>query len=206
MVISNYPNNEEERLQALASYHLLDTLPEEEFDNITYLASVICQTPISLITLVDKDRQFFKSHLGLDVSETNRDISFCAHAINQPQTIFEIEDARLDHRFHDNELVRGKPNIVFYAGIPLITNDGFALGTLCVIDNKPRTLTYEQKEVLTRLSKQVMLILEARQKSFLENKIKLFDFTFRNSSMPTYYILEDGSFYDFNALVSNWVI
>ena len=198
MVISNYPNNEEERLQALASYHLLDTLPEEEFDNITYLASVICQTPISLITLVDKDRQFFKSHLGLDVSETNRDISFCAHAINQPQTIFEIEDARLDHRFHDNELVRGKPNIVFYAGIPLITNDGFALGTLCVIDNKPRTLTYEQKEVLTRLSKQVMLILEARQKSFLENKIKLFDFTFRNSSMPTYYILEDGSFYDFN--------
>lgn len=198
MVISNYPNNEEERLQALASYHLLDTLPEEEFDNITYLASVICQTPISLITLVDKDRQFFKSHLGLDVSETNRDISFCAHAINQPQTIFEIEDARLDHRFHDNELVRGKPNIVFYAGIPLITNDGFALGTLCVIDNKPRTLTYEQKEALTRLSKQVMLILEARQKSFLENKIKLFDFTFRNSSMPTYYILEDGSFYDFN--------
>ncbi len=198
MITSNYPNNEGERLKALDSYHLLDTLQEEEFDNITYLASVICQTPISLITLVDKDRQFFKSHLGLDVSETNRDISFCAHAINQPQTIFEIQDARLDNRFHDNELVIGKPNIVFYAGIPLTTKDGFALGTLCVIDNKPRTLTHEQKEALTRLSKQVMLILEARQKNLLENEIKLFDFTFRNSSMPTYYILEDGSFYDFN--------
>ena len=198
MITSNYPNNEGERLKALDSYHLLDTLQEEEFDNITYLASVICQIPISLITLVDKDRQFFKSHLGLDVSETSRDISFCAHAINQLQTIFEIQDARLDNRFHDNELVIGKPNIVFYAGIPLTTKDGFALGTLCVIDNKPRTLTHEQKEALTRLSKQVMLILEARQKNLLENEIKLFDFTFRNSSMPTYYILEDGSFYDFN--------
>ena len=198
MIISDLPIIEEERLKALASYHVLDTLQEDEFDNITYLASVICQTPISLITLVDKDRQFFKSHLGLDVSETNRDISFCAHAINQSQTIFEIQDARLDNRFHDNELVIGKPNIVFYAGIPLITKDGFALGTLCVIDNKPRTLTHEQKEALTRLSKQVMLILEARQKNLLENEIKLFDFTFRNSSMPTYYILEDGSFYDFN--------
>ncbi len=193
-----FPFNESERLEALASYNLLDTLPEEDFDNITFLASVICQTPFSLISLVDKDRQFFKSRLGLSATETSRDLSFCAHAINQPQIIFEVEDARLDERFHDNALVTGKPNIAFYAGIPLVDTDGFALGTLCVIDEKPRKLSDEQKEALTKLSKQVMSLIEARKKRLLEEKLKLLDYTLSNASIPIYYLLEDATIYDFN--------
>ncbi len=198
MITAGYPNNEEDRLNALRSFQILDTAEEEEFDNITFLASVICQTPISLISLIDTDRQFFKSHFGLPVSETSRDYSFCAHAIHQPQILFEVADARLDSRFFDNPFVTGDPNIVFYAGIPLVTNDGFGLGTLCVVDTIPRSLTEQQKEALTKLAKQVKLILEARQKKLFENELKLFDYTFRNSSLPTYYINEDASFYDYN--------
>jgi PAS domain S-box-containing protein len=198
MIIPPLSLNENDRLKALNSYHLLDTLPEEDFDNITYLASVICQTPISIISLIDQDRQFFKSHLGIDINQTHKDLSFCAHAINQPQAIFEIEDARLDERFHDNDFVIGKPNIAFYAGVPLVDTDGFALGTLCVVDQKPRKLTDEQKEALTKLSKQVMLIIEARQKKLLEKELKLVEYTFKNASIPIYYVLEDASIYDFN--------
>ncbi len=198
MITAGYPNNEVDRLKALRSFQILDTAEEEEFDNITFLASVICQTPISLISLIDTDRQFFKSHFGLPVSETSRDYSFCAHAIHQPQILFEVADARLDSRFFDNPFVTGDPNIVFYAGIPLVTNDGFGLGTLCVVDTIPRSLTEQQKEALTKLAKQVKLILEARQKKLFENELKLFDYTFRNSSLPTYYINEDASFYDYN--------
>ena len=183
MIIPPLSLNENDRLKALNSYHLLDTLPEEDFDNITYLASVICQTPISIISLIDQDRQFFKSHLGIDINQTHKDLSFCAHAINQPQAIFEIEDARLDERFHDNNFVIGKPNIAFYAGVPLVDTDGFALGTLCVVDQKPRKLTDEQKEALTKLSKQVMLIIEARQKKLLEKELKLVEYTFKNSGL-----------------------
>ncbi len=192
------PFNDSERLKALGKYNLLDTLPEEDFDNITYLASVICQTPISLISLIDKDRQFFKSHLGININQTHKDLSFCAHAINQSQTIFEIEDARLDDRFHDNDFVIGEPNIAFYAGIPLVDADGFALGTLCVIDQKPRKLTVEQKEALTKLSKQVMFIIEARQKKIIEEELKLVDFTFNNSTLPILLIKEDSSIYNLN--------
>ncbi len=204
MTMPLLPDKEYERLNALNGYHLLDTLPEEDFDNITYIASVICQTPISLISLVDKERQFFKSHFGLSVNETSRDISFCAHAINQPQLIFEIEDARLDERFHDNTQVTGSPNAVFYAGIPLVDANGYALGTLCVIDQKPRKLTIEQKEALTKLSKQVMFIIEARQKKIIEKELKLFDFAFNNSAMPITLAKEDSSIYYINeAAASN---
>jgi hypothetical protein len=110
---ASLPNNEIERLKALGSYNLLDTLPEEDFDNITYPASVICQTPVNLISLVEKDKQYFKSRLGLSANETGRDRSFCAHAISEPQTIVEVEDTLLDERFQDNDLVTSNPNVVF---------------------------------------------------------------------------------------------
>lgn len=190
--------NETERLKALLSYHQLDTSPEEDFDNITYLASFICQTPISLISLVGKERQFFKSHLGLSASEASGALSFTAHTIDQSQRIFEVEDARLDERFQDNDLVISNQSIVFYAGIPLLTIDGFTIGTLCVIDKKPRILTPEQKEALIKLSKQVIFIIEARQKKAIIEELKLFDFTFLNSTMPIFLVKEDSSIYNIN--------
>ncbi len=198
MIKAESPSNETERLKALSAYNLLDTLPEEDFDRITYLASVICQTPISLISLIDKDRQFFKSKFGIDVTESHRDFSFCTHAINQPQTIFEVEDTRTDPRFIDNKFVIANPNIVFYAGVPLVDTDGFALGTLCVIDKRPRKLTNEQKEALTKLSKQVMFIIEAKQKKIVEEELKLVDFTFNNSAMPIFLVKEDSTIYNIN--------
>jgi len=156
-------HDEEERLALLNSYSILDTLPEKDYDNLTKLAAEICQTPISLITLLDDKRQWFKSHHGLGVSETLIEDAFCAHAIIGEDPIFTTEDAREDVRFHDNPLVTGDPNIVFYAGVPLKNSDGLPLGTLCVIDRKPRTLTESQKESLNILSEQVVNLLELRK-------------------------------------------
>lgn len=166
------PINEDQRLKALKNYNILDTLPQEEYDNITYIASYICKTPISLVSLIDEKRQYFKSHLGLDTLETSRDVSFCAHAIHNHNEVFTVSDARLDERFHDNPLVTDEPKIVFYAGMPLVTKEGYALGTLCVIDTEPHHLSDEQKEVLKRLSKQVMYLLELRQKRFLNKTLQ----------------------------------
>lgn len=137
MKTPNYPHNETERLEFLKSLNILDSLPEQSFDTITSLASDICKTPIATISLVDDSRQWFKSKVGLNASETPRDISFCGHAI-LGQKIFEVPNALDDDRFCDNPLVTGEPNIRFYAGIPLISSNQYALGTLCVIDNKPR--------------------------------------------------------------------
>ncbi len=159
------PANEQERLQALYEYDILDTIPEKDFDYLTMIASQICDTPISLVTIIDETRQWFKSNYGLDVRETDRVYSFCAHAINTPQTIMVVPDSRLDERFADNPFVTNKPNAVFYAGVPLVTENGFALGTLCVIDNKPRTLKEEQFEALRALSNQVVKLLELRKKN-----------------------------------------
>ncbi len=159
---------ENDRLKSLKSYSIIDTLPEIDYDNITTIAAGICDTPISLITLVDKDRQWFKSHHGLNVSETPRDFAFCAHAINNPDALFEIHDSRKDERFHDNPLVTGDPNVIFYAGAPLTGEDGLPLGTLCVIDNKPKYLSESQKTSLKSLSNQVTRLLELRK-----NKIEL---------------------------------
>ena len=198
MLTPNYPKNEIERLKAVRKFDLIDSLPEEEYDNIALIASLICQTPISLISIVDENRQFFKSHIGLEISATSREVSFCAHSLNTPEDIFEIEDARKDERFHDNPLVIGNPNIVFYAGMPIVTNNGYALGTICVIDNKPHILSEEQREGLRRLSKQVMYMLEIREKRLLEERFKLVDFAFRNASLPVVIVREDASFYDFN--------
>ncbi|MGB2761565.1 GAF domain-containing sensor histidine kinase [Maribacter stanieri] len=168
MIKAKIHEREKERLALLQSYSILDTLPEKDYDNLTKLAAEICQTPISLITLLDDKRQWFKSHYGLEVSETPIEDAFCAHAITGNDPIFITKDAREDNRFHKNPLVTGEPNIVFYAGIPLKNANGLPLGTLCVIDDKPRTLTESQKESLNVLSEQVINLLELRK-----NKLEL---------------------------------
>ena len=154
MEIAALPVDEDQRLAALRRYAILDTPPEASFDQLTRFASQLCNTPIALVSLIDRDRQWFKSRVGLDVPETPRDIAFCTHAILQPD-IFEVQDAAHDPRFHDNPLVTGNPDIRFYAGAPLIDPGGKALGTLCVIDRVPRSLTPLQRDGLRVLSRAV---------------------------------------------------
>jgi GAF domain-containing protein len=155
------PKNEAHRLKVLWQYDLLDTVPEAVFDELTSLAALICDAPIALISLVDEDRQWFKSKFGVTLKETSRDASFCSHAIMQ-SGLMVVPDAIKDERFKKNPLVTSSPKIRFYAGAPLITPDGHALGTLCVIDQKPRQLTAQQKEALTLLARHVMTQLELR--------------------------------------------
>jgi len=163
MSFANDPQREKNRLDALRAYSILDTLPDDDYDNLTAIASEICGTPISLISLLDNDRQWFKSHHGLEISETPIEYSFCAHAVYEPNKLFVVEDARQDERFRNNPLVTGEPFIAFYAGVPLVTEDGSPLGTLCVIDRKPKRLTESQKQSLEALSRQVMKLLELRR-------------------------------------------
>lgn len=159
------PTNEQERLEALDSYNILDSLPESDYDDITELASLICGTPISLISLIDSKRQFFKSSKGLEATETPRKYSFCAHAINKPHELMQISDARKDERFHDNPFVTGDPNIVFYAGMPLVDENGVGLGTLCVLDQKPKELSKDQLSALEALSRKVTSLLKLRKRT-----------------------------------------
>lgn len=154
--------DEAARLKDLRHYKILDTEPEQSFDDLTLIASQICATPIALITLVDKDRQWFKSTVGVAVQETSRDVSFCAHAIQQ-QGVFTVRDALEDARFRENPMVQGNPHIRFYAGSPITTRDGHALGTLCVIDYVPRELTNDQNRALQALQRQVEAQLELRR-------------------------------------------
>lgn len=157
------PTNERARLAALYDYAVLDSEAESAYDDLTLLASQIFQTPIALISLVDSERQWFKSRVGLAAQETPRDFAFCAHAIRQPGEVMQVPDAQLDARFTDNPLVTGAPYIRFYAGAPLLTADHHALGTLCVIDEVPRTLTPKQTALLQVLSRQVVQLLELRR-------------------------------------------
>ncbi len=165
---------EEERLKLLKSYSILDTLPEIDYDNITAIAAEICNTPIALVSLVDNDRQWFKSHHGINTSESPKDFSFCSHAINEVDNILIVQDARTDERFFDNPFVTGNPNVIFYAGIVLKGNESdLPLGSLCVIDHKPHLLSQRQIKSLKALANQVMNLLELRKnKILLENANK----------------------------------
>jgi len=171
-----FPTNEKKRQVAVEKYQLLDTLPEDQYDDITSLMSYICEAPISLITLMDKERNFLKSHHGVPFNESPREISFCGHTINSEDPVTIIEDARVDNRFSDNPLVTDY-NAVFYAGAPLIDSDGFKLGTLCVFDQKPRKLTEKQLEALTSMSRQVVQLFELRYQNFkliqFQDKLKI---------------------------------
>jgi len=158
------PQDEAARLAALRQYEVLDTDPEQAFDDLTQLATFICGMPISLVSLIDENRQWFKSQVGLSVPQTPRDVSFCAHAILRPRELLVVPDATADERFATNPLVTGEPDIRFYAGTPLVTPEGQALGTLCVIDRVPRDLNPRQRQALETLGRQVIAQLELRRK------------------------------------------
>src|ERR1700678_2246605 len=156
------PENEAARLEVLRRYAILDTFPEQDFDDLARLAALICGAPIALVSLVDRDRQWFKSKVGLTEDETSRDVSICAHAILKTD-VMVVPDTLEDGRFRENELVTGAPHIRFYAGAPLSTENGHALGTLCVMDRVPRTLTDAQKDALRSLSRLVVAQMELRR-------------------------------------------
>lgn len=166
-----YPLNEKARLAALESYDLMDSGDDEDFNAIATIASAICGIPISLITFIDDKRQYFKSHIGTDISENLRELSFCTHAIASSEEIMVVEDATTDPRFADNPMVTGPTKLVFYAGVPLINENGFALGTLCVLDQQTHVLSQQQVSALKSLAKQVVDKIE------LKNKIRKLEST-----------------------------
>lgn len=164
--------NEEQRINELKRFEILDTDPEINFDEITILASTICKTKISYISFIDTDRQWFKSTKGIDINECPREISVCAYAINFPNKITEIPDATIDDRFKNNPSVTGPLNMVFYASIPLVTENNMPIGTLCVLDTEVKRLSTKQKQAITTLSKQVVKLLELRVKNIELEKTK----------------------------------
>jgi PAS domain S-box-containing protein len=188
------PFNEPERLKALDGYNILDTLDEVEFDRITELASIICDVPISLVSLVDEKRQWFKSNHGLGVKETDRKLAFCQYAI-MDSDLFEVSDASEDMRFFDNPLVTGEPDIRFYAGMPLIDESGYALGTLCVIDRVPRKLSDNQEKALKLLASEALSLIKERRK---REELKTFERLFESSNDLLFVGGQDGYFQKVN--------
>jgi diguanylate cyclase (GGDEF)-like protein/PAS domain S-box-containing protein len=215
-MIAPLAKNETERLEALRAFEILDTPPEPEFDELTRLASVICSAPIALISLIDPTRQWFKSCVGLDATETSRDIAFCAHAILGKE-LFVISDAAADARFRDNPLVTGEPYIRFYAGMPLTTPEGYNVGTLCIIDRVPRILTAKLQDAVRVLARQVVARLVLRrqveelkvvvaEKERIERALRSSEAKFRNTIdrlAEGVFIVDEASnsFVDANAAV-----
>ncbi len=159
------PANEAARLAALKAFRILDTESERVYDDLTTLAAHICGVPIAMISLVDHSRQWFKARVGMKVQETPREAAFCAHAILQTEPLV-VQDATVDPRFADSILVQREPHIRFYAGFPLVTQDGFSLGTLCAVDRKPRELNPDQAEAMKALARQAMVLLEFRRVNY----------------------------------------
>jgi two-component system NtrC family sensor kinase len=158
-------HNEADRLKALSEYHLIDSAPEQAFDDLTTLAAQICGCPIALISCIAETWQWFKSRLGLELSEIRREESFCSHAIESPGELMIVADATLDARISENRFVCGEPNVRFYAGAPLLANSGHAIGSLCVFDRIPRRLADEQEAALRIIGRQVSYLLELRRVS-----------------------------------------
>ncbi|RYG44793.1 GAF domain-containing protein, partial [bacterium] len=183
--------DEAARLSALKAYGILDTPQETDFDDIVALAAQICDMPVALVTLLDEDRQWFKAKVGTDLPGTSRDVSFCAHGILQPEEVVQVPDATLDERFRDNPLVTGELGVRFYAGVAFKTPEGLPLGTLCVLDTKPRELTDLQKNTLRTLARQVMAQLELRRQArqIEEERVR-----FRNllDDMPAHVVVLEG--------------
>ena len=161
----NNSNGEKARLEVLKSYEILDSPSEDDYNSLTFLAREIFNVPISLISLVDEGRVWFKSKIGLNISETERDISFCTHAIHTSEDVYVIEDARKNPMFQNNPLVTGKPDFVFYAGAPLIDSEGYVIGTLCIIDTKEKSFSDQEAQQLKILANQVMKLLDLRKKN-----------------------------------------
>jgi GAF domain-containing protein len=162
MATPSLVKDEAARLAALQKYAILDTEPEEAFDDLVLLASFVCEAPLAMISLIDENRQWFKSKVGVSVSQTDREIAFCSTAIQQSD-VFVVPNALQDERFRNNPLVVGEPNVRFYAGAPLINEDGLALGTICVVDRVPRELGADQRAALQALSRRVLAQLELRR-------------------------------------------
>ena len=172
MISPALPSNEKKRLESIKSLDIVNSFAEETYDSITRLASEICQTPIALITILDSEKNWFKSKIGTNIPESGRDISFCGHAILNPDEIFEVPNTLEDARFKDNPLVIDQEGVRFYAGVPILDGEGLPLGTLCVLDSKEHVLTENQKSALKTLAKQVELLFEYRRKNHMLEKMK----------------------------------
>ena len=170
-----WPENEAERIAALREFELLDTSAEQSYDDMTMLAAMICNTPMAMISLIDTDRQWFKSRVGLEATELPRELAFCPHAILCPDQLLMVPDATQDSRFADNPLVTGAPKVRFYAGAPLVTPEGHAIGTLCVVDRKPQSLSAAQQAALQALARQTMVQLELRRNLLASEQRNLTD-------------------------------